>query len=222
MVYVADVAPLSEEARFRFFYEQMPPYRQKKIAALKPEKSKRLSLGAGVLLNAALRTVGIDGKVSDIEVTLSGKPFIKDRDDICFNLSHSGERVMCAIAGASVGCDVEKIGRGGMDIAHRYFTASECETIASAADAETMFCRLWTLKESFVKAIGTGLGMPLNSFNIVIDSDGSVSVTDCADAERFRFYEWSFADGYCYACCLENGFERPALTVVDLTNASPL
>ena len=219
MVYVADVAPLFDAERFRFFYEQMPPYRQKKIAALKPEKSKRLSLGAGVLLNAALRAVGIDGRGADIEVTPSGKPFIKDRADLCFNLSHSGEKVMCAIAGAPVGCDVEKIGRGGIDIAHRYFTSSECETIASAADTEKMFCHLWTLKESFVKAIGTGLGTPLNSFNIVIGSDGSVSVTDCADAERFRLYEWSFADGYCYSCCLENGFSCPALTVVDLAKA---
>ena len=214
-VYIADAAVLADAERFCFYYEQMPPYRKKKIDAVKQEKSKRLSLGAGILLNTALRAAGVDGRTADMAMTDAGKPFIKNRPDLGFNLSQSGDRVMCAVAGASVGCDVERIGRGGEAIAQRYFTAAEYAAIRAAADPQKMFCRLWTLKESYVKAVGAGLGMPLNSFNIVIGADGSAAADFGADAARYRFYEWSFDDGYCYACCIENGEERPVVTFVD-------
>ena len=44
-----------------------------------------------------------------VAVDSAGKPFLPDRPDIHFSISHSDEVVMCVVADHPVGCDVERI-----------------------------------------------------------------------------------------------------------------
>lgn len=80
-----------------------------------------------------------------------------------FNLSHSGDTALVAIAdGIDVGVDVERI-RPGMDfdgIAQHFFTPAEAAAVGAAAPAEKpgIFFRLWTRKEAALKLSGRGLG----------------------------------------------------------------
>ena len=102
-----------------------------------------------------------------------GKPgLIHDQaGSLQFNVSHSGELIMIAIAvGREVGIDVEKI-RTGFDVeelAGRFFSDRERGTLASLdAHAKTeAFFRLWTRKEAYLKARGTGLSAPLDQFDL--------------------------------------------------------
>lgn len=88
-----------------------------------------------------------------------------------FNVSHSGEMILIAIAtGCAVGVDVEKI-RTDLDpneIAAQFFSAREREILASlppAARFEAFFA-CWTRKEAYLKAKGVGLSLPLNQFDV--------------------------------------------------------
>ena len=65
-----------------------------------------------------------------------------------------------------------------------------------------MFYRLWTLKESFIKATGTGMSLPLNEFNIIIDNN-IISVEQTSDTRNFCFGEESPCAGYYAAWCFE-------------------
>jgi 4'-phosphopantetheinyl transferase len=91
-----------------------------------------------------------------------------------FNLSHTAGMVVCALAHAPVGIDVE-VNIGNRDwhgIAARFFHPDELSWIERAPTnaRHTRFTTIWTLKEAVVKAAGRGLTIPLNSF--AVDPDG--------------------------------------------------
>lgn len=85
-----------------------------------------------------------------------------------FNLSHTDGLAVLAIAESDVGVDVEWLERPGrtVELAERYFAPSEVNALrALPREAQRdRFFDLWTLKESYIKARGLGLAIPLASF----------------------------------------------------------
>lgn len=102
-----------------------------------------------------------------------GKPGLtpKREPPLEFNVSHSGDLILIAIAiGRAVGIDVERI-RTDLDpigIAARFFSASECKILAALAgsDRYEAFFTCWTRKEAYLKARGVGLSLPLDQFDV--------------------------------------------------------
>jgi 4'-phosphopantetheinyl transferase len=73
-----------------------------------------------------------------------------------------------------VGIEVERIDHQIEieTLADRFFSAPEAESLTRGrADARSRFIDLWTLKEAFIKALGTGLSQPLNAFSFDLDRD---------------------------------------------------
>ena len=202
--YVANVEELNNTALFDRLYALVPEHRQKKIDRMRFEKDKRLSLGAFALLQKGLRDWGICDREPALSYGENGKPFLRDYPSVFFNLSHSGERVMCAIGDCEVGCDVEKIKDTDFKIAKRFFHEEEYEQIlrpGSVRERQELFFRFWTLKESFLKVTGQGMSFTLDSFCIDIRENGiSVKQYNGTDGDYF-FREYDLKDGYCYACC---------------------
>jgi 4'-phosphopantetheinyl transferase len=98
----------------------------------------------------------------------NGKPYLKASENAHFNISHSGDWVVCAFAQMPVGVDVEKVRRVNFDIARRFFSETEVDQLFSLPEKEQtgFFFDLWTLKESYLKALGTGLTKSLASFTV--------------------------------------------------------
>lgn len=218
LVYLADIGPLEDPERFRAFYDAMPAYRKEKIDRFRPENDKRLSLGAGILLQKALRDAGFPGADADVRLGENEKPCLDA--EIRFNLSHSRQKVLCVISPFETGCDVERIGRAPAGIAERFFTPAErAQLLTCPCDElrDLWFCRLWTLKESFLKTLGTGMTLPLDSFTVRLSDDGA-ELEQSVREGTFRLYEWDFDDGYRYACCLAGDpGETPEPVAVDLS-----
>lgn len=61
-------------------------------------------------------------QTAGIRIGADGKPEV---DGICFNLSHSGNIVICGTAEKEVGCDVEKIVEAPEGVAERFFHPNE-------------------------------------------------------------------------------------------------
>lgn len=199
-IYIARTEELKNDALFGRLYSTVSPGRREKIDRMVFDKDKRLSLAAGLLLVKALRDMGTE----DYSVVYgkNGKPYLKDKD-IYFNLSHSEEAVMCAVSRCEIGCDTEKVTDIDLEIAKRFFYNKEYEMIISGrtdAERQDMFFRLWTLKESFMKATGLGMELPLDSFGIEITADG-ISVRQNIRKEKYYFKEYNLSDGYKYAVC---------------------
>ena len=200
-LYAADVSVLNNDDLYAAAYDAVWPQRREKADRLRFRKDKNLSLGAGLLLQYALRQAGIEAP--EFFLGENGKPYLPDHSDLFFSLSHSGSFVLCAVSGAEIGCDIEEIKDCEPALAKRFFTPGEYAAIASQpteAEQTDQFYRIWTLKESFLKATGLGPRLPLNGFEILSDGE-SVSIRQDADPRSFRFQACDGLPGYRCALC---------------------
>ncbi len=214
-IYIATVKPFSDREFFAFAYNFLSKERQKKTDRYLKDNDKYLSAGAELLLKCALKSTGVNVSPFDISEDENGKPFFKDKR-IEFNISHSGEFVMCAVSKDKIGCDIEKISDINMKVAKKFFAEEEYADIISLDDTvkrNHRFFEYWTLKESYLKATGTGLKTPLDSFKII--KDGDISVISNGQAQEYYFKEFSIPNYKCAVCSKEN-LKDTKLTAVDL------
>ena len=109
----------------------------------------------------------------DINFTIGeyGKPAITSDLKLDFNLSHSGDYALIAVAREhKVGVDVENF-RTNMEIdkiARRFFSEEENSELLGLPTEQriTGFFNCWTRKEAYIKAHGLGLSLPLDSFDV--------------------------------------------------------
>ncbi len=128
-----------------------------------------------------------------------------------FNVSHSGTIALLVFArGHALGVDVEQM-RRDFDheaIAARFFSENERTQLAALAPAErhSGFFRCWTRKEAYVKAVGTGLSLPLHQFDVSLKpgEENALLCTrpDGAEAALWSMREIPAGDGYVAALCV--------------------
>lgn len=213
-LFATSVLPLLNTDLFRSAYTEVSSERRKKIDSYRFDKDKRLSLGAEMLLNYALRDISINPDSVRIVNNPMGKPLI-DNSNIHFNISHSGDWVICAISDNDVGCDIEKIDKADLNIAEHFFCKDEYLHIAEQTledNRNTIFYRYWTLKESFIKNIGLGLNIPLNSF--LIELNNQINIHQNYDCRNYHFKEYNDIRGYCCAVCSLN--EISQMRIIDI------
>jgi len=147
------------------------------------------------------RTLRSNPKGVQIRKTVNGKPYCASNPDLKFNLSHTGDLAMLAVAWeADLGVDVELI-RPMEDlesIARGFFADAECQAIMARnhhQERATAFFRCWTRKEAFVKATGEGLSTPLDSFSVSVDA-GSARFVAGVKPSDWHIQDLSSVDNY--------------------------
>lgn len=148
----------------------LPKKRQKIINIKFRTEDKEIILLSQVLLRTTLmKEFNIKPKNMDFGFGEYGKPYLKDVPDLHFNLSHSGDWAVLAVSDKEIGIDVEKEKNIDLDIGKEYFSYTEniyLNTISKEKKYEAFF-KIWTLKESYIKAIGLGLNKSLKSFSVM-------------------------------------------------------
>lgn len=121
---------------------------------------------------------------------LYGKPMLSGNKAFQFNISHSGRWVVMIHGEKTVGIDIEQTQAIDLGVANCFFSPLEIADLKSKAEADRReyFYDLWTLKESYIKAQGTGLSMPLDSFSIRINGKEIMMEPD-HPSYQFRQYE---------------------------------
>lgn len=109
-----------------------------------------------------------------------GKPELRCDGGLCFNLSHSGDVAVLALAHAEVGVDVERV-RDDVEVsrvAARVFPASDCDRLRAVPADQRLraFFAGWTRREACLKAVGSGW-----SENEIPEDRLTVKSFDCAD-----------------------------------------
>jgi 4'-phosphopantetheinyl transferase len=141
--------------------------------------------------------------------------------DLRFNVSHtSGLIVLGVTRGRELGVDVEHVGdrKGPLEVVDRYFAPAEIEALRQQPEAirHDRFFEYWTFKESYIKARGLGLSLPLERFSFHYPHEAGVRLAidpDLQDApERWALWQYRPDGGYLLAVCAERG-ERPPATV---------
>ena len=99
-----------------------------------------------------------------IEIGAHGKPYFKDKTRFpFFNISHSGDYAVCAVATCEIGIDIQKIQSYSPRLLRRILTKQELLQLEQSEEKESFFCRLWSQKESYVKWSGQGITRELDT-----------------------------------------------------------
>ncbi|SHH71942.1 4'-phosphopantetheinyl transferase family protein [Virgibacillus chiguensis] len=147
-----------------------------------------------------------------------GKPFLYGQNTVHFNISHSGEWVVCATDILPIGIDIEKIKPIDLKIAKLFFSKEEYEFIKSMPNRTKLFTfyEYWTLKESYVKAVGKGLSIPLDSFSILNNKD--MYFLKGEHKSKYYFYQPKFNECYALALCTQNSVRDFKITYFKYKN----
>lgn len=156
-----------------------------------------------------------------------GKPELFEASGLRVNWSHTHGLAAVAVAWADdVGIDVECLNRrvAYQALAERYFSSAEARIIADTpnTDRADVFFRLWTLKEAFVKAVGRGLSLPLDSFEIKLSPDSCQpwlvrSPIDFGPARQWQLWDSRIGPCHQVAMVRRNGHWRGDVRTCELT-----
>ncbi len=169
------------------------------ISMMEMEKSQH-HVHAHNLLRECLKTYYIEyNENTRLSFGEMGKPSLADYDEIHFNLSHADGIAACFVTNRECGVDCEKVRQYRPNVVKRSFSESEKRLMEKTPESERdiMFFRLWTLKESFVKTIGTGISYPLSEVSFSFSGDNII-----CNKTNFSFRQYIAKNGkYVISTC---------------------
>lgn len=135
---------------------------------IRPADAEKFILCRGILRRILAETLNTVPERLRFSRSEQGKPFLES-SGLEFNVSHSRERLLIAVtSGRTVGIDIE-FQRRGPDlkaIAERWFSPAEQQFFASQQNPEAAFFEIWSKKEAYVKARGTGMFKEMSLFTV--------------------------------------------------------
>lgn len=171
------------------------------------KKSLRKSIYT--ILSEGLKSYGIELNENAITYNEYGKPFLKNCNDLYFNITHCQELAVCAIENTEVGIDAENIRECLSGVMRRAFSEREKNVVENSENINEMFFRIWTLKESFVKALGIGISYPLKSAEFIICED-NINVVGC---DGFSFTQFIINGEFICSLCLKKTTENKVFRI---------
>jgi len=186
--------------------ERLPgPERERAASFLREEPGRRWVAARWALRRVLEGYLGEPAAEIELELGDNGKPRLRNRDGIEFNLSHSNGLALVAVAEArEVGVDVELIepGRDLVALAERALDPGDAAAVRAASESQRpiVFYAAWTRQEARVKCTGTGIAGPTPAPEVVA-------------------YDLSIDDGYAAAVAIDTSSYGRGLPPVIWTNA---
>ena len=217
-VYAVKIDQIIDSARFGRLMACVGEEKRARIQRFYRIEDQQRALIGDILIRYLLcNKLLLDNKQLIFDKTEFGKPFLVNDNKIHYNISHSGEWVLGAVHYLPVGVDVEKIKPLDYQIATRFFSKSEYLNLINKEGRNKLeyFYEIWTLKESYIKAVGKGLSIPLESFSININED-AINVETDKGPGKYYFNRYNLDERYKIAVCArENSFMK-LVEVIDI------
>ena len=142
---------------FNVLYNLSDNYIKNKSDRLLTTKDKINCLCANVLRKYLIfKLFEIDFEKQKLTFNSFNKPYLKNYDNIFFNVSHSDFYVACAINNKEIGVDIQKITKYNDNIAKFIFDNNEYEALKFSKNKDLDFTKLWAKTESILKLQGNG------------------------------------------------------------------
>ncbi|GFE85704.1 4'-phosphopantetheinyl transferase family protein [Steroidobacter agaridevorans] len=149
-----------------------------------------------------------------------GRPEIanlsRDECGLSFNISHTRGLIALGVTKhRELGVDVENLRTRevALGVADRFFAKTEVDELATVPKErqQDRFFEYWTFKESYIKARGMGLSIPLGQFSFHYPHERAVNLAVAPelgdDASRWSFWQYRPTDEYLMAVCAERRAE---------------
>lgn len=200
-LYFCDISAVDDDGPFLSYLSEG---RREYCLRLKNLRPRLESVFSYLLLRYSLiKDHGFD-KVPEFVFNEYTKPFLKERPDIFFSMSHAHGAVICAVEkGSSIGADIQDVRKISLNAAKKFCTSGELEALSAMKDESLRIrelCRLWSMKESYSKKTGKGFSEGFGG----IDCEKLVNTGEAAFAE-YR--------GYFVSVCTEAGAFPSAVPV---------
>ena len=204
------ILPLDDPALATQAYEYLTCSEKNHLNKLRRTDTKlQYQVSHGCLRKILSSMLNIPGSELTFHKQVHGKPFLAnlplDAPSLHFNISHSQDYAAIGISSyAPIGVDIERIRPDfpAEKLAKRFFHPNEYTVFLSLPDSDrhSWFIKHWTMKESFVKALGDGLTLSTTSFEIVPKND--MENIFCIKISQKDFSSWHIQsvkapDGYC-------------------------
>jgi len=181
--------------------------------------ANRYIVSRSVLRVILSRVVGMRPEDIVFSCSAHGKPSVPGVE---FNVAHSGDAIVIALHRSPIGVDVERLDRT-LDIAavsRMCFTDRERRAIGGAPARREAFFRLWTRKEAWLKAVGTGLSFPLREVDVSEAELPAISNATVVVRPPSRILDLPAAEGYMAACAVAGPDVRTRLWSLSVPSAS--
>jgi len=191
--------------------------RERIMTKLNPENRLRSLLGELLARYTICRHYNLKNNQLTFSYSEKGKPSLDTYPHIHFNISHSGQKIACVLAEHRVGIDIEYFRNVNLQVAKRFFSVAEVNNLLNtpAPGQLDYFFKLWTMKESFLKALGSGFTRTLNSFSVVPGPSG-FHIMEENSRSGFRVKSWVLPGEYYLAVCCEHIPEQIKIQSVNI------
>lgn len=201
--------------KYDFILSCLTYEKRKRVLSFKQTDDQLRSLKGEWLIRSLLSEIlSLSFNKLSLDINNYGKPYIKNVKGIHYNISHSSNWIVCAIANEKVGIDIEKIELIDYSIFSTCLSTNEIECLYSQPTEKQLllFYDLWTLKESFYKCIGEGFFIPLNSLSI----DPSTYNLTFEESSRYpvSFKQYPIDPLYKLSVCSMNNSFTDNITIV--------
>lgn len=182
----------------------LPASTRERLARFATQGDRARSAVAHLLFRlVAARTLNVEDDWIRVATDAHGKPYLRNARGFHFNLAHAGDWAVCATDSQPLGVDVEVVRPIDVDVAARIFSRQESRDLLRQKPVQRLrrFYELWTLKESYLKAVGTGLRIPPDSFTIRIRAGGEIALRGPRALTGYHFQRCDVDQDYPAAVC---------------------
>ena len=201
--FICDASELEDPILFSRAWDVVSSQRRDLADSFVFRKDKDLSLAAGIFMRL------VENEYGPIFKGPNGKPECKGLE---FNISHSDRYTVFVSSEAPVGIDIEAISDNSQ-IYKTVMTPDEFGDFIEAVPLEErdkVFCRMWTAKESYMKALGTGMTLPPESFRVLFGDRICSNTLD----RGLEIQELEAPEGYCMSVCSDHkGFRAERIDI---------
>ncbi|MFC1569193.1 4'-phosphopantetheinyl transferase family protein [bacterium] len=210
IIYTLKCPETMDEDRFQSLLQLTSPEKQEKILRYRKPENAYQVLWADLLIRALMmECTGLANHKIVFGKNRFNKPFLQTDPSIHFNLSHSGEWILCAVDTQPVGVDIEKIEPIQSGLIPLALSSHETETYNALSSQERSgyFYSIWTAKESYLKTIGTGLDCLPNTLSVQFDQSNLRISSTKDNLNKGYGRKVTISTGYkAVVCSLQNQF----------------
>jgi 4'-phosphopantetheinyl transferase len=190
-----------------------------------PPKKRHEYLATRVLVRSVLgRALDVEPQTLQFTANAWGRPTLWPPAPLHFNVSHTDGLLVCLVSpNLEIGVDTERLARATdlLALAPTVFAPQELSDLAAlpAGQQAHRAVRLWTLKESYIKARGMGMALALDGFAFRFDTDRvRLEVSPALEDDGAR---WQFQTHHLGLHCVSTAMAGPMEDLLPIRQFHP-
>jgi len=169
-IFFAHIYPDFSSEKYEDYYATLPSFLSNRVKGYKKYSDQILGVLGKHLLLKCMAKLGLPTRLTSYNYDVNKRPFLKEFPNLDFNISHSGNVVICAASlNMRLGIDVEQIKPIQLSNFRMQFSNTEWKSLQETANCKKLFFQYWVKKEAVAKTDGSGLFLDFSKLEVTRD-----------------------------------------------------